>query len=250
MYMRIVQMKIKPETLAGFTKLYEERIIPALQGMPGCCSAHLVHNENEDGEYLSLTLWDSPESAENYEKSGEFAKLIAECRPYLSESSEWKVQLSKDLKLEYKPVEEEPVVQAFPVIAQANPDAPSQQAGQMYMRVVRLKLHPDKVEEFNKLYDAEIIPALREITGCLYAYLTENKQEPTEAFSVTVWNRKENADAYEKSGRFDQLTDKVKHTFSSLYQWKMKLDQESGKKMATSDDMDFDYYEFVTGKKF
>ena len=58
MYMRLLQTRVDPELVAGFKKLYDERIIPALQNLPGCFGATLVKNDQGLDEYLSMTLWD------------------------------------------------------------------------------------------------------------------------------------------------------------------------------------------------
>ncbi len=44
--------------------------------------------------------------------------------------------------------------------------------------------------------------------------------------------------------------DKVKHTFTDLFQWKMKLDQSQQTQAATSDDLRVEGFSIVTGKSF
>jgi heme-degrading monooxygenase HmoA len=106
------------------------------------------------------------------------------------------------------------------------------------------------MDEFKKLYADIIIPTLKKTPGCQYAYLTESMQEENQIISLTIWDSKEDADRYEKSGRFKELVEKVKHTFSELYQWKMALEKETGKKAKTSEDLEVSRYSVVTGKSF
>ena len=56
-----------------------------------------------------MTLWDSQSHADAYEKSGLFRELLEEAKPFLSSSSEWKIQLTEDFSLDYQPTPEEPV---------------------------------------------------------------------------------------------------------------------------------------------
>ena len=70
------------------------------------------------------------------------------------------------------------------------------------------------------------------------------------ACNSTMWESKEDADDYEKSGRFDELTEKLKHTFAELYQWKMTLEKEGVRQAVTSEDLAVKYYSIVTGKSF
>ena len=45
----------------------------------------------------------------------EFEKLLDQAKPFLADSTEWKVQLSEDLELEYKPDGGEPDPEHFNV---------------------------------------------------------------------------------------------------------------------------------------
>ena len=113
MYMRLVQVKVKPEAIPNLQRLYEEKIIPVLHRMPGCLQASLIRSVHHVDECVSMTLWDRKEHAEAYEKSGAFSSLVKEAAPYLAGSSEWKINLSEDLTLKYEPEPEEPVVTAY-----------------------------------------------------------------------------------------------------------------------------------------
>jgi quinol monooxygenase YgiN len=247
MYMRLVHSKYQPHALPMIRKVYDEKIIPQLKEMKGCLYACLIKNEENTDEGLSLTLWDSQENAESYIRSGMFQALHAEIKPYLSDTSEWKVQLSKDLRIEYEKPGDESVVKSYSSLAQSGEDIPT---GMLYLRLLSLKVQPKKIVEFKKIYIEDIIPNLRAVKGCQFAYLTMSTERDDEAISLTVWDSKEDADIYEKSGKFKELLKKVKHTLSDLYQWKMSLDKEADWKLRTSEDMDVKYYRVVTGKSF
>jgi len=251
MYMRLVHAKIKPEALSVASQLYNERIASRLQAVPGCLYAGLILSEHHDDECISMTLWEDWEYAESYVQSGLFRELITEAQPYLSDTSEWKVQLSRDLELEYLPVAQEPVVKSYAMTARTGSDVPTDEAGgRMYVRIVSVVVQPRKMGELRKIYTEEIIPALRGTKGCRYAYLTEGIEETHEAISVTIWNSKGDADAYEESGSFAVLLDKVRHTFSEVYQWKMALEREFSGEIVSSADPAVKGYSIVAGKRF
>jgi heme-degrading monooxygenase HmoA len=251
MYMRFLQIKIKPEKLPELRQFYETTVIPALQNLPGCRHASLIQGAHHEDECISLTLWNSQENAEAYAQSGLFHQLLQGSQSFLAESSEWKIQLSDDLKLEYLPVPEEPVVKSYDIDAATDAQAlPQVQTAFMYLRIVSAKIKPGKLEEFRRLYAEEILPALRDVPGCRYAFLTESLEAQNEVISVTIWDSRLEAENYEQSGIFDQLTQKVKHTFSELFQWKMALEQAHRGQAATSEDLTVKYYSVVTGKSF
>ena len=249
--MRFVHLSIRIEFENTFSRYYNTIVLPQLQKMDGCRMAGLIKSITNKGKFVSLTLWDEKSNAEKYEKSEIYKNLSEQISQFLSESSEWKIQLSDDLKLEYKPVLEIPLRKNYAVAVRTHytKSSPERPSG-MYIRIVSLKIQPGKVEEFTDLYSKEIIPALESTIGCNYAYLTENLKESNEFLSMSIWEDKSFADQYEASGKFSELTSKVKHTFSKFYLWKMELEQESKRKVETSEDMKIDNYTMVTGKSF
>jgi len=115
MYLRLVQAKAKLEEVENLQALYSNTIIPTLQGTPGCLYACLMQGSKSPEDVVSMTLWESQEDAEAYVHGGLFEHLMKQVRPMLSDTSEWRVQLSKEMKLEYSPSQQEPVISTYPV---------------------------------------------------------------------------------------------------------------------------------------
>jgi len=242
--MRLVQARYIPASLSIIRKIYDENIIPELKKMRGCLFACLIQSEIQPDEGISLTLWDSQENAESYVKSGVFQTLFGELMPYLSNSSEWKVELTKDLKVEYKPVPEEPVIKSYRTLIESSKEIIDSDV--MYMRLVSANIQPGKFEEFQEIYRTEILPVLEKVEGCRYTYLTSSAENPNEAISITIWNNREAAEKYEKEA-FVDLLEKAQPTLSNLYQWKMSLEQDENWQVKTSDDISVKYYNVVAG---
>jgi quinol monooxygenase YgiN len=251
MFMRFTYLKINPEYQELLPPFYNKIVLPELQKIEGCLFGGLVKSSESSADYVSVTLWKSREQAESYEKGKSYAKLMDKIKPYLAESSEWKVHLSENLELNYDSGLEEPVIREYRVTTQKLPDEEPVPGGNpLYVRLVSVKLQEGKLSEFRRLYNEEIVPVLQNTNGCRYIYLTESLQGDNEIVSITVWDSKKDADEYENSGQFDELIQKVKHTFSHFYQWKMQLEKEDGSKLKTSDDLKVDYYGMVSGKRF
>lgn len=246
MYMRLVQIRIKPQELVRVQEMYHTEIIPVLQQVPGCLYAALIQSTHNEDECVSMTLWESPEHANEYETSGVFGQLVDKLRPYLAESAEWRVQLSKDFNLEYVPVPEEPVVRAFNVAAQKGlPETPKH----LWLRIVSLKIRPGLSDEFEEIYRNAILPVLETVKGCRYVFLTQGTGSQSEFLSITLWDSKQDAQQYEQGGRYEELLGKVKHTLSELYRWKMELGKTvSG--VATSEDVIAEHFSIMLGKSF
>lgn len=250
MFMRILQIKIKPAFAEPFRNFYQYTVISEIKRLDGALFIGLVKSSVRQDEFLSLSLWDSAENAEQCEKGGIFENLMRKFKPYLAESTEWKIQLSEDLELEYKPVPEEPVLKEYSVLINADKKEQIENyTSRMYVRIASPKIRKDKLEEFKKIYSEKIIPALNNIPGCLYAFLIGNISEENDVLSVTIWNSEKDAHNYEKTGQFDELTHHVEHTFSSFYQWKMALEKDFRGAMKTSEDIQISRYKVVSGEK-
>ncbi len=250
MFMRLVQLNVEKREIDKFRDTYQKDIIDRLQKTTGCRFAGLIESGAEESEFISLTLWDEQEQAENYEKGGVYEELLAKIRPYLQNSSEWKIQLSENLELEYKQVQEEPVIKKFSVQAQGNRNGKSSMDSHLYVRIVSLSIQEGKEDEFKKIFTGVVIPELLSTTGCRYAFLTRSTQDSNAFISVTIWSGKDDAELYERSGKFKELVNKVSHTFSQFYRWKMALEKDYDASIKTSEDMKVDHYNIVTGKNF
>ena len=251
MYMRLLQLMVNPDFEMQFQHFYRYTVIPELKNMEGCRLVNLIKSNNKPGEFISLTLWEKQQQAEHFVKSDMYKKLSNEAEPFLSQSNEWKIELSENLQLEYKPRSTPTKLNDYVVALQTSPESSSiKEANDLFVRIVSTKVQKGKEQEFKQIYSSEIIPTLKASRGCLHAFLNENLRENDEFLSVTIWKCKADSDAYENSGKFEELTNKVKHTFSHFYLWKMALEQESKGKIQTSDDMKVDHYTMVTGKSF
>lgn len=249
MFMRFVDLHIDPGSASAFVRFYEHRIGPVLRQVDGCQFATLIHSTDSDTEFMSFTLWKSAEHALAYEQSGAYKSLLAENEPFEAQSTEWKIQLTEDNTLEYKPVREDPVVQAMPVIAgTAEEQATSSISSDKYVRILHANVQPGKFQALSKVYDEEIVPMLLEQDGCRGAYLIGNEGSD-DGLSVTIWDSQDQARAYEDSGMFAVLLDKAAPLLSSMYQWKMTLSPDQRDHIRTSEDVTVRGFTVVTGKQ-
>jgi heme-degrading monooxygenase HmoA len=249
MFMRLFHIKTKSKKVGVLKSFYDAIVIPELQKIDGCLFAGLLLNNKDITEGISLTLWDTKKNAEDYEGSGLFEKLLDQAKPFLAESTEWKIQLSENLELEYKPEEDEPDLEHFKVtVNERVKNDLFEQHSKMYIRIVSHILQKDKIEEFRDIFSDKIIPALQETKGCRYSYLIESMHQENEVISLSIWDSKEEALEYEKSGAFDVLVNKLRPTFSQFYQWKIALEKDPSKKVSTTEDLKVTHYKVVTGK--
>ena len=251
MFMRLFQLQLNPDFLEKFKQFYEDTVSPKLQHIDGCLFASLIEGKPEENEYISLTFWKTQEQAENYERSSLFQDLLDKAKPFFSESNEWKFQLSKNMEIEYISENEIPTAKKYSVKVQKEEDENLKiNNGHIYVRVVELKIQKDKLNEFKQLYSDVIIPAFKKTKGCIQAFLTQSINEENNFISMTIWESKEDAENFETLGSYKKLINKVKHTFSQFYLWKMSLEKQYGSHVKSTDDLHVEKYEIVTGKSF
>ena len=85
----------------------------------------------------------------------------------------------------------------------------------MWVRLTFAKIQPDMMDEFRKIYNGEIVPAVKAQKGNLDIFVLEAVDEGEASISFTSWDNKENGDTYEASGTYSEMVNKVKHTFSA-----------------------------------
>ena len=249
MLMRLVRLQYRLERLVDYCHLYEETFVPELEQISGCLYAGLLQNIHRENEGWSITLWNSRDEVKAYIESGVFDRLVETSRPYLADSGEWTLRLTEDAQLEYAPVSEEPSVFSYEVAhhAASFPSARSQTSS-IYMRMVTMRVHPDREQEFSKIYEREIHPLLLKTRGCRHVYMVENLDHPHEWVCVTIWEQKENADRYEDEGGFRRIRERLAPTLSGLFQWKVGVDRQLGKQAVTSEDLAVAGYRVIVGK--
>ncbi len=196
MFMRFVQLKIKPDSVLAFERFYNFRSAPALLEVEGCLFAHLIQSDKSAADFISCTVRRSPEAAQKYESGVYYDELVAELDPFV--------------------------------------------------RIRSFKVDPRHSEEFRRVYNEITTPQILQVQGCRAAFLIENGDE-NGSVSVTIWDGKDYADFYERSGKFEELFSILRPMLSSLYQWKMALEPRDRARTHSSDDVSVEGYHTLAG---
>lgn len=251
MHLRMVEALVKAHREPQLRELYADVILPALDNTPGCVLAGLLHRHEQPRSFLSLTLWQSEEAAEDYVRSGKYSENIAVVEDLFEEGSEWKIQLSKDNTVEFAPVKKEPTLRAYPVAGDGEPLPTEAPTGAAVLRLLSLKVRRGKRTEFKEMYNGHVLPALRAEQGCFYAFLIDDADKEGEMVSVSLWDSMASIHRYEQDGSYAALLEKLRPTLGELYQWKMALQHRSPTATAvTSQDIDVSTFTLLTVKRF
>ncbi len=244
MFLRIVRLRVRVGEEAAFTSFYQERVIPAMAATDGCLYAALLAPWRGEEGHQSLTLWESPEKARAYEDRGLYHRLLAEAAPFLSERAEWRVRLARDPLETSDPSRRELPAEEYQVEADQGSEALESGGRPPFVRIVDLRVDPDRRADFVAIYTGEVMPALRAQKGCRGVFLAERADHPSSMLSITLWSREEDAVRYEMSGEFERLTDRLRATFSPVYDWRVSLAGEPA-----SSALKVSSYQLVRGRK-
>ncbi len=251
MYMRFLPLKVREDKLKELAQWYRSRVIPALRETGGCLSARLLQPALPSGECLSLTLWEGREALEEHEDSNLFDDMMNEAGAFLTPSGEWKAVLSDESGVGLEVPLKSPEAKAYEVVTStgANDGGPAS-LPQLHVRIVSLLVREGQADELAERYRRTIIPKLLTFKGCLAAYLVEGVTRPNQALSVTLWERDEDAVRYELSGVFDDLTEHLRGTLSSLHIWRLSLDTTGAREDVVGGDLDVVRYGVIAGERF
>lgn len=84
----------------------------------------------------------------------------------------------------------------------------------MFARLTFIKTSSDNADQVKKIYNEEIVPVVRSQKGNIGCWLLEPTNSNDEFISLTEWTSSAESDAYEASGMYRTLVDKVKDYFT------------------------------------
>lgn len=83
----------------------------------------------------------------------------------------------------------------------------------MFVRCTFFKVVPEKLEELKQLYSKEVIPVVKQQPGNLDIRLLEPVDKADDLISISEWKTSADAEAYDRSGLYQQLV----HKFDGLF---------------------------------
>ena len=86
----------------------------------------------------------------------------------------------------------------------------------MWIRLTFTKLAPVDMDDARKLYQSPFVSGvIKQQKGYRFHYWLESKDSPGEAISLTAWDCQADAEAYERSGVYTEVGDRLRRWFKA-----------------------------------
>ena len=86
----------------------------------------------------------------------------------------------------------------------------------MWVRLTFSKFAPADLDDARKLYNSPFVSGvIRQQKGYRFHYWLESAENPGEVVSLTAWDTREDAEAYEQSGVYNELGERFRRWFNT-----------------------------------
>ena len=79
-FVRIGQFKALPGTTDELRRIYETQAIPVIRQAAGNISALLLQQHQSPESFMAITIWNTQDDAEAYDKSGQALEMVNKIR--------------------------------------------------------------------------------------------------------------------------------------------------------------------------
>ena len=80
----------------------------------------------------------------------------------------------------------------------------------MFASVAWGKVKPGTWDDYERIYHEEVLPATRDVKGLHLRELLRGTDDPDEGISLTLWDSREDLEAYEQSSLHQELADRAR----------------------------------------
>jgi heme-degrading monooxygenase HmoA len=100
----------------------------------------------------------------------------------------------------------------------------------MFARVAWGKVKPGTWEEYERLYRDDILPSTRDVKGLVFRELLQGADDPNEGISLTLWETRQDLDAYEQGDLYQGVVDRARAFYVGDY-WVKHFDVRLGEQL-------------------
>ena len=246
MFLRLVTHIIRAEESEKNAETYARSVLSGLRSTKGCAFASLLQNTGNAQECISLTIWNSRKDSVDYEESGVYRQLVDSLRPFFAESTEWKLELSEDLSLEYTPIQVEPTVERFDDSVAGSENISKLKAKPFAVHILALTVQENQIGTFETIFSSDIHPKYKAHKGFIDLILVRQHHK---FHIISFWD--ETVDIQSSSGTYSmsQLLESIYKILPSFVRWRVSHDS-AVHTLASSEDITTAVYRCLTAEWF
>jgi heme-degrading monooxygenase HmoA len=246
MFLRMVTHIIRVEESEKNAETYARAVLTALRETQGCIFASLIQNIGNPQECISLTLWASRNESIAYEESGLYAHLVDSLRPYFLESTDWKLELSEDLSLEYLPTQTEPTVERFDESAPGPENMAKLRSNPFAVHILSLSVQEDQLKTFESIFAAAIHSKYKLRKGFLDFMVVRQHRK---FFVISFWDERVDLQSVSAFYSIDGLLESIRNVLPSFVRWQVTQTRDVHRS-ASSEDVRSAVYRCLTAEWF
>jgi heme-degrading monooxygenase HmoA len=225
---------------------YGRNVLSALRTTQGCVFASHLQNTANPQECISLTIWDSAKESNDYEASGLYEQLVDSLRPFFVESNEWKLELSKDLSLEYTPIQVEPTIERFHQSVAGSEQISRLKAKPFAVQMITLSVQEEQVDAFERIFASEIHPKFKLHKGFIDLILLRKERE---FHILSFWDETVDLESSRSPQSVHQLLESIYTVLPDFVRWRM-THQSAAQTSASTEDIKSAIYRCLVAEWF
>lgn len=171
---RLAVIEVDTLQLEAYNEILREEIEASIRLEPGVITLYGVA-EKDSPQHVTLF--------ETYADSSQYRSHLV--TPHFQKYKQGTLQMVKHLDL----------IQMQPILYHRKPDLANARPEDLYIRLIKLELHTNAIEDFNKLGNTVMLPGIINESGIIVMYAVAEKNNPT---SVSILEVYENLAAYNK----------------------------------------------------
>jgi heme-degrading monooxygenase HmoA len=100
----------------------------------------------------------------------------------------------------------------------------------MFARVAWGKVRPGTWQDYEQFYHDEVLPKTRDLKGLVFRELLQGADDPNEGISLSLWESREDLDAYERSDVYAGIVEQGRALYVGEF-WVKHFDVKLGEQL-------------------
>jgi heme-degrading monooxygenase HmoA len=97
MYVRLTYLGFLPGKAEEAKKIYNNELVPVVKQQKGNLDCRMLEPVDKTDDFISMTVWENKEDADNYQSSGVYRKLVDRVKEFYAKDPVLKVYSAENV---------------------------------------------------------------------------------------------------------------------------------------------------------